>query len=173
MGKWNVPQFLVTGFLIGILAGPAMAQDWYRPSPTDFRPAYERDAANRRAESWEGRGGYWNWVQVFYAGYSKRVFGVTLFHEPGWTARGQALEARLAPGPAREALRAALNQLGRVVAGEWAKDDAHSRIGDGDLSRWGLRLRRAAAADPGDGRAIWPAVRAVQAEANARLCGRS
>lgn len=172
MGRWNVPGVLMTGLLLGALACPATAQDWYRPAPADFRPTYERDAANRRAESWDGRAGYWGWVQVFYAGYTKRVLGVTLIHEPGWTARGQALEARLAPGPARATLREALNRLGREVAGEWAKDDAHSRIGDGDLRRWGNRLGRAAAADRGDGRAIWPTVRAVQAEADARLRGR-
>lgn len=55
---------------------PARADDWYQPIAADFKPLYDRDTADQKYQSWDGRDSYWYWVQTFYNGYSKRVLGV-------------------------------------------------------------------------------------------------
>lgn len=149
--------------------GSASADDWYQPATADFRPLYDRDAVNQRYEPWEGASGYWPWVQVFYNGYTKRVFGVKVFRQEGWTESGRRLEARLTSTPAHQSLRRALNRLGRDIAGEWAKDDDHRRINESDLRRWGRMTQRAGERDDGTARMMLATIRVIQTEVSRRL----
>ena len=57
---------------------PSLAKEWYSPREADFRPEYDRDAANQAKESWDE---YWSWVKTFYQG---------AFLSPGWTSQGTA-----------------------------------------------------------------------------------
>ena len=87
----NVRHCCLLCLLLCVLPPSAHADDWYRPLAADFRPVYDRDLVNRRAEGWDGGNGYWFWVQSFYNGYQKRVFGLTVFRQSGWTATGASI----------------------------------------------------------------------------------
>lgn len=145
----------------------------YQPTSADFRPLYNRDNANKAREAWGGGDGYWTWVQTFYNGYTKRVLGLTIIRQPGWTATSRRLVAHVTAPPARQELTLELNALGRDIAGEWAKDDSRERIHAGDLRRWGDMTAQAGSRDNGSGAVLLAQVRAIQAEVNRRLQGRS
>lgn len=145
----------------------------YQPTSADFRPLYDRDNANKAREAWGGGDGYWTWVQTFYNGYTKRVLGLTIIRQPGWTATSRRLVAHVSAPPARQELTLELNALGRDIAGEWAKDDSQERIHAGDLRRWGDMTAQAGTRDSGSGAVLLAQVRAIQAEVNRRLQGRS
>ena len=146
--------------------GPA----WYQPLPADFRAAYDRDIPNHRYQTWDGSDGYWAWVQAFYNGRTVRALGFRVKHIAGWTARVQGVTASVAP-PARPALVAAFNTLGRALATEWAKDDHIGRVSTGDLKRYGRELEAARRADNGQGEALLRAVARIQTEVNQKVAG--
>lgn len=114
-----------------------------------FRSRYEADATNRSKQSWKD---YQEWVRVFYEG--KRFPPV-----PGWASREQEIVGRL-PSHARGALHPRLTETGRLLASEWAKDNAVRKVGTGDLQAWGKRFGDAAK-DPA---ALEAALAEVQAE---------
>lgn len=98
-----------------------------------FKARYEADAANRRLQS---RDDYLSWVAAFYEG--RRLPPVE-----GWEGRQARILARLA-GSGRERAEAALEGLGRLLASEWAKDNAARRVSTADLRTYGGRLSEAA-----------------------------
>ncbi len=151
---------------------PARADDLYQPAAADFRPLYDRDSADKNYQNWGGGNGYWDWVRIFYQGYTKRVLGVTILRQAGWTATSRRLIAHVVSPPVRQALTVELNTLGRDIAGEWARDDRLERIQTGDLRRWGRMTAHAGSRDNGSGLVLLATVRAIQAEANTRLQGR-
>lgn len=166
----KLPLAIVATVLMSAsLAVSAQADSWYRPDSAYFRSVYAQDLANRRVEPWDGHRGYWHWVEIFYGGYEKRILGVSVIHEIGWTAAGEQMESRLCSDIARKRLRQALNSLGRQIAAEWAKDDSNSRIHDSDLRRWGGMTREAASRDDGSGQDILATIARIQAEVNQKL----
>lgn len=169
---WKGWPLLLCALALALCPHAARADDLYQPAAADFRPIYDRDSANREREQWAGGNGYWYWVRTFYQGYTKRLLGVTLIRQPGWTASSRLLVSHVASAPARQELISALNILGRDIAGEWAKDDRVERIQDRDLRRWGDMTARAGSRDSGSGQVLLAAVRSIQAEVNTRLKGR-
>jgi hypothetical protein len=137
-----------------------LAKEWYSPREADFRPEYDRDAANQARESWSE---YWSWVKTFYQG--------NLF-SPGWTAEGTASLQGVRSEKAREELRSDLNELGRRVAAEWSKDNGVRKIDTAALRVLGGRITKAAKRDDGSGRAIEEELQTIRAEVEARLSGR-
>lgn len=150
----------------------ARADDLYQPQAADFRPVYDRDGPDKSCQQWSGGDGYWDWVRTFYQGYTKRVLGLTLIHQSGWTATSRRVAAHAASLPTRQELTAEMNALGRDIAGEWAKDDRIERIHTNDLRRWGDAITQAGSRDRGSGLVLLATVRAIQAEVDRRLQGR-
>lgn len=101
-----------------------------------FRARYEADAGNRAKQSWKE---YREWIDTFYKG--KRFPPV-----PGWAAREEEILGKL-PADARARMQAPLSEVGRLLAAEWAKDNAVRKVGTGDLQAWGRRFGDAAS-DP-------------------------
>lgn len=163
---------LVCALAAALCLHPARADDLYQPAAGDFRPAYDRDRANKTREAWGGRNGYWDWVQTFYQGYTKRVFGMTIIRQPGWTATSRRLVAHVVSPPTRQEMTVELNTLGRAIAAEWAKDDRLERINTNDLRRWGDMTEQAGRRDSGSGLVLLATVRAIQTEVNRRLQSR-
>jgi hypothetical protein len=138
-------------------AAHAVAKEWYSPREADFRPAYDHDAVNQAKESWSE---YWSWVQTFYTG--------NLF-SPGWTAQGTTTLRGVQSEETRGRLRSDLNDLGRVVAAEWSKDNGVRKIDTAALRVLGARITKAAKADDGSGKAIQKELDAIQAEVKDKL----
>jgi predicted Zn finger-like uncharacterized protein len=136
------------------------AKEWYSPREADFRPEYNRDAANRELEPWPE---YWSWITQFYRGN---------LLSRGWTAEGRGLIERVRSEQTRGELRAMLNDLGRKVAAEWAKHKSVRKINTGDLLTSGQRLQAAKRRDDGSGRAIREAIAATATEVEDKLAGR-
>jgi hypothetical protein len=137
----------------------ASATEWYSPREADFRPEYDRDAANQARESW---GEYWSWVQTFYQGN---------FLSPGWTSQGTATLRGVRSEKTRDELRSDLNELGRRVAAEWSKDNGVRKIDTAALRALGGRITKASQRDDGSGQAIQEELKAIRGEVDAKLAG--
>ena len=133
------------------------AKEWYSPSEEDFRPEYDRDAANQAKESWDE---YWSWVKTFYQG---KLFS------PGWTSQGTATLSGVRSEKTRDELRFALNELGRRVAAEWSKDNGVRKIDTTALRAFGARISKATRRDDGSGQSIRKELQKIRAEVDAKL----
>jgi hypothetical protein len=118
---------------------PAGDAAWYAPRAEDFRPLYNRDAANRAKQPWEQ---HWTWVKSFYEG--------NLFAK-GWSERGRWLVEDVRSDAERMRLRTRLNALGREICAEWAKDNDIRKVNSADLLTWGKIMEKAKARDDGSG----------------------
>lgn len=98
-----------------------------------FRHRYDADAHNKAKQSWKE---YHEWVRVFYEG--KRFPPV-----PGWRSREEDILKKL-PHDARVHVRPRLDETGRILAAEWAKDNAVRKVSTSDLQSWGKRFGDAA-----------------------------
>ena len=136
---------------------PAAVVLYSEPLPEDFRPEYDRDAANRAVQPWDD---YWRWVQTYYRGN---------FLAGGWAVEARASFDRVADPTARRELIALLNDLGRLASREWAKDRGRRRITTDDVKAWGRRLDQARRDEDGTGASLVPALHAIRAEAEAKL----
>ncbi len=121
---------------------PAPRPSWYEPSPDDFRPAFARHQAARGHQTWEG---YWGWIQTFYEGTRLAR---------GWTDRARSLVAEVRSETERDRLWTRLNQIGRIIAAEWARDYDLRRVSTADLLAWGKMMEKARSRDAGDGAEI-------------------
>ena len=81
----------------------------YRPLAADFRPAYDRDAANGRVQTWPV---YWSWVQTYYQG---NVLS------NGWIKETETSLAAVTDPAARAELLKVLNEAGRLTSREWGQ----------------------------------------------------
>lgn len=169
-GLW--PAMLLCSLLLTFCPRFARADELYQPAAADFRPLYNRDSADKACQDWGGGNGYWDWVRIFYQGYTKRVLGMTIIRQAGWTATSRRLTAHVVSPPVRQELAVELNALGRDIAGEWARDDRIERINTSDLRRWGSMTTQAGRRDNGSGLVLLAVVRAIQAEVTTRLQGR-
>jgi hypothetical protein len=179
LASWSVPATATrhagalgrrAGFAISLLAAAFVAvgpgrenasadepPQRYVPVEADFRKVYDADAANRRNQTWDD---YWSWVRQFYEG--------NLFSQ-GWTRQSETLTAKVRDAGAKNKLRASLDDLGRIVAGEWSKDNSVRRINTNDLSSYGQRLQNAAKRDDGTGQAIRTEMDAIRKVVDQRL----
>ena len=130
----------------------------------EFQAAHARDDRNAIRQSF---GDYWSWVRVFLAtgGAGQR----------GWLEQGDEVLRAIRDEKTAAALRARVNDLGKAIAAEWAKEGRSRRVystflqGSPNLRDWGKQLQRAAAADAGDGAAIRRALDTIEGELRAAL----
>ena len=134
---------------------------WYEPRPEDFRPYYDRDAANRGRQTWEQ---YWKWVRSFYAGN---------FFTRGWNDRASWLVENIRSEAERDRLRTELNAMGREIAADWAKDYDTRTIDSADLLTWGKMMEKARDRDDGMGAEIDRTLEAIRADHRRQIAAAS
>lgn len=134
---------------------------WYTPRSEDFRPHYERDAANRRRQTWEQ---YWDWVKSFYQGN---------FFAKGWNGRAGWMVDDVRSDVARKRLCTKLNALGREICVEWAKDYDTRRVDSADLVTWGKMMEKARERDDGTGAEIDRTIEAIRDDHRRKAGARS
>ena len=118
-----------------------------------FRQRYDADEANQKRQSWKE---YQDWVNAFYQG--KRFPPV-----PGWNDRRSSILKRV-PAERRGGVELLLDEVGRRLAAEWAKDNAVRKVSTGDLQAWGKQFGDAASAPD----TLEAALREVEAEVRRR-----
>ena len=121
-----------------------------------FRQRYDEDAANQGKQSWKE---YQDWVRAFYEG--KRFPPVS-----GWNDQRKDI-LKTVPAERQGALAPLLDETGRELAAEWAKDNAVRKVSTGDLQAWGSRFS-SAAKEPAS---LEAALREVRAEVQRRRGG--
>lgn len=117
-----------------------------------FQHAYASDKANAAKQSLKE---YLEWVRTFYEG--KRFPPVS-----GWRGRETEILARLTDAQ-RAHVAQPLAHVGRLLAAEWAKDNAVRKVSTSDLQAWGARFKDAKSAD-----ALLAALHEVEAEIKKR-----
>ena len=120
------------------------------PDDADLLAAYKGDCSNQKVQSW---GQYRGWVQTFYKG--------NLMSE-GWTKFGQVTVSVVRSAETRQTVIAEINDLGRIIGREWAKDSSVRKITTADLRRWNDAMAAARQSDDGSGQRIIDALRAVR-----------
>lgn len=110
------------------------------PPRAEFAALYEEDDANRAVQSERE---YLLWIKRFYVGW--RLYG------QGWNDLVPDVMAHVADPLARLELTRELNDTGKIIAGEWAKDVDSRRIETRHLAIWGEAMREAVVrGDPED-----------------------
>ena len=120
------------------------------PDDAELFAAYQGDCSNQKVQSW---GQYRGWVQTFYRG--------NLMSE-GWTKFGHVTASSVKSAEARQAITAQINDLGRIIGLEWAKDSSVRKITTTELRRWNDVMAAARQSDDGSGQRIIEALRAVR-----------
>jgi len=110
---------------------PDSAGIFYSPVSEHFRMRYEIDHANRSRQRWER---YRGWVQTFYNGN---------LLARGWTDHCGRILVYLPVESHNDELIGRMNVLGRLIAAEWAKNNAVRIITSSDLQQWGALMRKA------------------------------
>jgi hypothetical protein len=126
------------------------------PDDAELFAAYNGDRSNQKLQSWEQ---YRGWVRTFYKG--------NLMSE-GWTKFGQVTSSAVKSAAARRAVIARINELGRVISRDWAKDSSVRKITTADLRRWNDLMATARQRDDGSGQRIIEALSAVRRMAESR-----
>ncbi len=128
------------------------SEEWYVPTPEDFRTEYNEDTANRRKQTWDE---YWGWVKSFYEGS---------FFYSGWTDRAKGVTNIVREGPKRRRVIKEITAFGKDICKEWAKDSSVCKVGSSDLIRWGKVVEKAKAKDDGSGEELARAIASIRAE---------
>jgi hypothetical protein len=126
------------------------------PDDAELLAAYKGDRANQKAQSWVQ---YRGWVQTFYKGN---------LMSDGWIKFGRVTISALKSSAARQAVIAQINDLGRIISREWAKDSSVRKISTADLRRWNDVIATARQSDDGSGQRIIEALIAVRRTAESR-----
>jgi hypothetical protein len=136
-----------------------LAEDvgWYAPIENDFRREYERDTANQRLQTWNQ---YWSWVTTFYDGNRLAT---------GWSSQTRSSIGIVKSKKDRNQLISLVNELGKQISMEWAKDKGVGRISTADLIRWSPTINAARRAENGSGERLKEAVLKVRAEVAKKL----
>jgi hypothetical protein len=136
---------------------PPEAKEFDAPSEKDYREEYDRDATNQQKQTWAQ---YWSWVKSFHEGS---------FFVSGWTDRAKELVEGIKPGPDRKKLVKEINDFGRDICREWAKDSSVCKVGTSDLTRWGKAVEKAKKEDIGDGEELAKAIASIREEYKKKL----
>jgi hypothetical protein len=126
------------------------------PRDAELLVAYNRDLANRKVQSW---GQYRGWVQTFYEGNLMSA---------GWCKFAEMTVAKMKSAAGRQAVLAQLNELGKIIGLEWAKDSSVRKITTSDLRRWNDVMVAARQSDDGSGQRTIDALTAVRRMAQNR-----
>ena len=131
---------------------PCEEKEIEAPSQKDYREEYDRDATNQKKQTWSQ---YWGWVKSFHEG---------TFFVSGWTDRAKDLVVGVKAGPDRKKLAKELNEFGKDLCKEWAKDSSVCKVGTAELTRWGKMVETAKKADAGDGEELAKAISTIREE---------
>jgi hypothetical protein len=131
---------------------PSEANEFIGPSQKEYREEYDRDNSNQKKQTWDQ---YWGWVKSFHEG---------TFFVSGWTDRAKDLVGGVKPGPERKKLVKEINDFGRDLCKEWAKDSSVCKVGTSDLTRWGKIVEKAKKSDAGDGEELARAISSIREE---------
>ena len=129
----------------------------YKPVEKEFKNVYEKDVRNKQVQRWNE---YWDWIKKFYGG---------TWLSKGWNQRADKLLAVVTDSEACEQVATELNRLGKLVAGEWAKDNNVRKITTGDVRKWGKALNQARDKEKGSGTVLAAKVISILMEAETRL----
>ena len=80
----------------------------------------------------------------------------------GWSKFGEVTVSTVRSAAARQAVITQINELGRIISLEWAKDSSVRKITTTDLRRWNDVMATARQSDDGSGQQIIDALRAVR-----------
>ena len=139
------------------IAAVSDAEDWYIPNAEDFRPAYERDRANQKVQTWNE---YWGWITCFYNGN---------ILSSGWTRGARATVDVVESGTKQKELIKVANLLGKTISTEWAKADGDRKISTADLMHWNGVLIAARSTENGSGDQLKAALLQVSAQVARKL----
>jgi hypothetical protein len=129
----------------------------YAPRETDFRPAYERDEVNRKVQTWDQ---YWGWVVAMYSGDS---------FSAGWTELASVIVAAVEDDQERQDLINMLDDLGKQISMEWAKDNGVRKISTVDLRRWNAVLASVRNNEDGTGARLKAALLNIRTEVTSKM----
>lgn len=129
----------------------------YKPVEKEFRSVYEKDVRNKQVQRWDE---YWDWIKKFYGG---------TWLTKGWNQQADKLLAAVTNYEAREQVATEINRLGKLVAGEWAKDNNVRKITTGDVRKWGKALNQAREKEKGSGRVLATKLISILMEAETKL----
>jgi hypothetical protein len=107
------------------------------PDRAFFEAAYSADAANQLLQTREE---YLGWIKSFYRG--------TVLYPTGWFDVQERVLATSAPENV-DALGPQIEEMGRLIAAEWAKENSARAIDNRLLALWGATLQ---SATPGEQR---------------------
>ena len=132
---------LIAFMLFALLSACASRQqvEWppELPDRAFFEAAYSADAANQLLQTREE---YLGWIKSFYTG--------TLLYPTGWFDVQERVLATSAPENVG-ALGPQIEEMGRLIAAEWAKENSARAIDNRLLALWGATLQ---SATPGEQR---------------------
>ena len=129
----------------------------YQPVEKEFRSVYEKDMPNKQVQSWDE---YWDWIKKFYGG---------TWLTKGWNQQADKLLADVTDFEVREHVATEINRLGKLVAGEWAKDNNVRKITTRDVRKWGKELNQALEKEKGSGKVLSTHMISILMEVEARL----
>jgi hypothetical protein len=155
---WRGTQYVRNRDLRDVRHGGARDDvGWYTPDEDDFRREYERDRANQKLQTWIQ---YWSWVTTFYN-------GTKLY--PGWSSQVRSSVGMVRSKQKQDELIMLVNELGKQIAMEWAKDKGVGRISTADLIRWSPAIMAARRAENGSGERLKEVVLKVRADVARKL----
>lgn len=132
---------LIALMLFALLSACASRQqvEWLPelPDRAFFEAVYSADAANQLLQTREE---YLGWIKSFYTG--------TLLYPTGWFDVQERVLATSAPENV-DALGPQIEEMGRLIAAEWAKENSARAIDNRLLALWGATLQ---SATPGEQR---------------------
>ena len=132
---------LIALMLFALLSACASRQqvEWLPelPDRAFFEAVYSADAANQLLQTREE---YLGWIKSFYTG--------TLLYPTGWFDVQERVLATSAPENV-DALGPQIEEIGRLIAAEWAKENSARAIDNRLLALWGATLQ---SATPGEQR---------------------
>jgi hypothetical protein len=124
----------------------------YQPQASDFQSVYQSDAADQQLQSFDD---YFGWVQTFYS---------------HWTESAEEALSYIKDPNAKNQVTIKINQVGRLIAGEWAKDRSIKKISTfGDLPRYNSIMQQGEENEDGSGRSIDQAITEIGNDATANI----
>jgi len=121
-----------------------------------FKTKYKEDSDNQKKQSWDE---YWNWIKRFYKG---------TFLTSGWFEERNNLLKNLNEN-VQTKIKNRLDELGKSIAAEWAKDNNIRKIDTTNVKIWAKKLRGAKKNDRRDGKELGKAIYEIETEINLKL----
>jgi hypothetical protein len=130
---------------------------WYIPVKEDYHSAYRNDEQNKSHQTWED---YWSWVETFYKG------NVLV---SGWTFQCKEMISDIRDNSVRSELQRKMNELGKVISREWAKDSRVRKIDSKMVLTWYQQMKEFKARDNGSGEELKARMLRIAAEIEAKI----